>query len=156
MLITILLTICWCFEQGVENNFGICRKCNRTKIEFVQIVMCWTFNVPKIECAENGICVQFGMCSIWNVQKMEFAENGIVQNNGMSWIWDVQKRFVLPRQNLQFDFRVASLFVVLCMYLSSYVVVCADLVCILWVSTIHMCPWGSFFLFTTILQGFVA
>lgn len=140
-----MLTICWCFEQGVENNFGICRKCNRTKIEFVQIVMCWTFNVPKIECAENGICVQFGMCSIWNVQKMEFAENGIVQNNGMSWIWDVQKRFVLPRQNLQFDFRVASLFVVLCMYLSSYVVVCADLVCILWVSTIHMCPWGIIF-----------
>ena len=30
------------------------------------------------------------------------------------------------------------------MYLSSYVV-CADLVCILWVSTIHMCPWGIIF-----------
>ena len=56
----------------------------------------------------------------------------------------MQKPFLVPRQNLQFLFRVASLFVVLCMYLSSYVV-CADLVCILWVSTIHMCPWGIIF-----------
>ena len=79
----------------------------------------------------------------------ERLENVMVQNRNNNLylylqIGFVQKLFLVPRQNLQFLFRVASLFVVLCMYLSSYVV-CADLVCILWVSTIHMCPWGIIF-----------
>ena len=69
---------------------------------------------------------------------------------------DVQKLFLKSRQNLQFLFRVASLFVVLCMYVSSHVV-CADLVCILCECPQSTCaPEESFFLFTTILQGFVA
>ena len=81
---------------------------------------------------------------------LEFSGNVMVQNkNKIEFVFvfadrDVQKLFLVPRQNLQFLFRVASLFVVLCMYVSSHVV-CADLVCILWVSTIHMCPWGIIF-----------
>ena len=70
-----------------------------------------------------------------NVIEREIKRKKVQMNLPIEFVFvfadrDVQKLFLVPRQNLQFLFRVASLFVVLCMYVSSHVV-CADLVCIL-------------------------